>query len=87
MLESSLRFMSMIKSYGWSLTYLFLGIAASGYHHVNYFDEPYRRVAYDDFYACALQVIDINVLSYAEHAQALLVKYIREELRQPRVAE
>jgi hypothetical protein len=35
----------------------------------------------------ALQVIAINVLSFAEHAQAQLVEYIRNDLNQPRMAE
>jgi hypothetical protein len=58
--------MSMFKPDGWSLTYLFLGITAAGFHHVNYFDDEERRAAYDDFYSRALQVIVINVLSFAE---------------------
>ena len=52
------------------------GIAAAGYHHVNYFDEPNRRAHYDDFYGKALQVVQVNVLSFAEHVQTLLVDYI-----------
>jgi hypothetical protein len=86
-LESSLRYMSMLKPDGWSLTYLFLGIAPEGYHHVHCFYGEERRAAYDDFYSLALQVIAINVLSFAEHAQALLVNYIRYELNQPRAAD
>jgi hypothetical protein len=36
---------------------LFLsGIAAQGYHHVNYFDGPTQREHYDDFFGKALQV-------------------------------
>ncbi len=41
------------------------GIAAHGYHHVNYFDCPKRLEHYDDFYGKALQVVDVNVLSFA----------------------
>jgi hypothetical protein len=77
----------MFKPDGLSLTYLFLGIAAVGYHHVQYFDGEERRAAYINFYSLALQVIAINVLSFAEHAQALLVNYISDELNQPRAAD
>ncbi len=63
------------------------GIAAAGYHHVNYFDGPKRREHYDDFYGKALKVVDVNVLSFADHVQALLVDYIRDMLAQPRAAE
>jgi hypothetical protein len=49
------------------------GIAAAGYHHVNYFDGPKRREHYDDFYGKALKVVDVNVLFFADHVQALLV--------------
>ncbi len=58
-----------------------------GYHHVNHFDGDHRKDAYDDFFARALQVIAINVLSCAVHAQALLVEYIRNDLSQPKAAE
>ncbi len=60
------------------------GIAAAGYHHVNYFDCPEQREHYD--YGKALQVVDVNVLSFADHVQALLVDYICDILVQPRVA-
>jgi hypothetical protein len=63
------------------------GITAAGYHHVNDFDGPKRREHYDDFYGKALQVVDVNVLSFADHVQALLVDYICDILAQPRAAK
>jgi hypothetical protein len=63
------------------------GIAAAGYHHINYFDGPNRREHYNDFYGKALQVVDVNVLSFASHVQALLVVYLCYRLEQPRAAE
>ncbi len=71
MLEPSLRYVSSLNPMDVYENYLFLGIAASGYHHVNYLDGDLRRDAYDEFYARTLQVIAINVHSFAEHAQAL----------------
>jgi hypothetical protein len=62
------------------------GIAAHGYHHVNYFDGP-KRQEHDYFYGKALQVMDVNVLSFASHVQALPVDYIHNRLVQPRAAE
>ncbi len=53
---------------------------------MNYFDGEDRRDAYDNFNARALQVIATNVLSFAEHAQALLVEYIHKDLNQHRAA-
>jgi hypothetical protein len=49
---------------------LFLsGIATRGlgYHHVNYFNGPKLRGAYNDFYGKALQVVDVNVLTFTTH--------------------
>ncbi len=60
------------------------GIAAAGYHHVGYFDGPKRREHYNDFYCKVLQVVDVNVLSFADHVQALLVVFIRDVLEQLR---
>jgi hypothetical protein len=61
--------------------------AAAGYPQVGYFDGPKRREHYDDFYGKVLQVVDVNVLSFADHVQALLVVFIRYVLEQPRAAE
>jgi hypothetical protein len=63
------------------------GVAAAGYHHVGYFDGHNRREHYDDFYGKVLQAVDVNVLSFACHVQALLVFFIRDVLEQPRAAE
>jgi hypothetical protein len=49
------------------------GIATAGYHHVNCFDGSKRREHYDDFYCKAFQVVDVNVLSFADYFLALLV--------------
>ncbi len=71
---------------------LFLsGIAAHGYHHVNYFNVNYFNGSklqehYDAFFGKALQVTDVNVLSFASHVQALVVDYISNRLVQQRAA-
>jgi hypothetical protein len=59
------------------------GIAAANYHHVHHFTRLDARDKYDLFYKQTLKVNNIAILSFAEHAQALLVDYIRNELKQP----
>jgi hypothetical protein len=63
------------------------GIADAGYYHVDYFDCPKLREHYDDFYGKVLQVVNVNVLSFAYHVQALLVVFIIHVLERPRAAE
>jgi hypothetical protein len=66
---------------------LFLsGIAANGYHHVNYFNGSKLKEHYDAFFGKALQVTDVNVLSFAKHVQALVIDYISNRLVQQRAA-
>ena len=45
------------------------------------------REDYDDFYEQVLRVKNIMIENFAHHAQALLVSYIRDALKQPRAAE
>ena len=66
--------------------YFCSGIAAANSSHVQYFDGPDRRDAYDLFYEQLVRVKDIAVLPFADTAQKLLVTYTREELKQPRGA-
>jgi hypothetical protein len=47
---------------------------------------PKQRKHYNNFYGKVLQVVDVNVLSFANHVQALLVVFIRSVLEQPRAA-
>ncbi len=63
------------------------GITAAGYDHVGYVDCPKQREHYNDFYGKIFQVVDVNVLSFAYHVQALLVVFIFYVLEQPRAAE
>ena len=63
------------------------GIAAAGYHHVKYFEGVKAREDYDDFYEQVLRIKNIMIENFADHAQALLVAYIRDILKQPRAAE
>jgi hypothetical protein len=63
------------------------GIIARGYHHITYLNDPKQRDAYDEFVGKALQVVDVNVLTFATHVQALLVDHIRDVLEQPRADE
>ncbi len=42
---------------------------------------------YDEFYEQLVRVKDIASLPFANNAQQLLVKYIREDLGQPRAAD
>ncbi len=66
---------------------LFLsGIAVHGYHDVNYSDSPKLQELYKDFHGKALQSVDVNVLSFTSHVQALLVDYIRDRLEQQSAA-
>ncbi len=58
------------------------GITAAWYHHVGYFNCPKWREHYNDFYGKVLQVVDVNVLSFANHFQALLVVFIYDVLEQ-----
>ncbi len=62
------------------------GIAAAYTAHIQYFDCEDRRDKYDDFYIQLVRVKDIATLPFADNAQQLLVKYIREDLGQPRAA-
>ena len=45
------------------------------------------REKYDEFYEHVLKVKNIMIEKFAEHAQALLVDYICNVLKQPRAAE
>ncbi len=88
LLQSSHRYISFILAiYSITDPLFWSGIAAAGYHHVVYFNCPKRREHYDDLYGKVLQVVDVNVLSFANHVQALLVVFIRDVLEQPRAAE
>ena len=53
---------------------------------MQYFDGVDRRDKYDEFYEQLVRVKDIATLPFADIAQTLLVKYVREDLRQPRAA-
>ncbi len=55
--------------------------------HIQFFDGVDRRDRYDKFYEQLVRVKDIATLPFADNAQKLLVKYIREDLGQPRAAE
>jgi hypothetical protein len=88
LLQSSHRYFSFIfVMYLITDPLFWSGIAAAGYHHVDYLDSPRWREHYDDLYGKVLQVVDVNVLSFADHVQALLVVFILDVLEQPRVAE
>jgi hypothetical protein len=63
------------------------GITAAGCHHVNYFNSPNQSKHYGEFYCKALKVVDVNVLSFASHVQALLVLYLCDRLAQQRQEE
>ncbi len=63
-----------------------VGIAAAYTSHVQYFDGEDHRDKYDDFYIQLVRVKDIASLPFADNAQQLLVKYICEDLGQPRAA-
>ncbi len=63
-----------------------VGIAPAYNSHVQYFDGEDRRDKYDEFYEQLVRVKDIAALPFADNAQKLLVKYIREDLGQPRAA-
>ena len=55
----------------------FVGIAAAGYHHVNYFKGVDAREKYDSFFEKVLKVKDVAMSTFAERVQRLLVDYIR----------
>ncbi len=47
--------------------FLFAGIAAANYSHVQYFND---RVTYNEFYGIMLRVVGIAVLSFADTDQS-----------------
>jgi hypothetical protein len=65
----------------------FSGIAAAGYHRVNYFKGVDARERHDNFFEKVLKVKDLSVLTFADLVQRLLVDYIRDVLLQPEAAE
>ncbi len=66
--------------------YCHTGIAAANTAHVQYFDRVDCRKKYDEFYEQLVRVKDIATLSFANDAQQLLVRYVRDDLRQQRAA-
>jgi hypothetical protein len=75
----------LFPSHVWHAFYA--GIAAVNYHHVQHFEGPDARDKYDLFYKQTLKVKNIAILSFVEHAQALLVDFIRNELQQSGAAD
>jgi hypothetical protein len=63
-----------------------IGIAAANISHVQYFDGVDRRDKYDEFYEQLVRVKDIATLPFADDAQQPLVRYVREDLGQPRAS-
>jgi hypothetical protein len=64
-----------------------LDLAAANTSHIQYFEGVDRRDKYDELYEQLVRVKDIAALPFADNAQQLLVKYIREDLRQPWAAQ
>ncbi len=62
------------------------GVAAANCHHVHHFEDVDARDMYDLFYKETFKVKNIAILSFAKHAQTLLVDYIRNVLKQPGAA-
>jgi hypothetical protein len=65
---------------------LFSGIAAAGYHRVNYFKGVDTRGKHNIFYEKVLKVKDVAIFTFADFVQLLLVDYIRDVL-QPEAAD
>ena len=63
-----------------------LGIAAANTFYVQYFDGEDRRDKCDLFYEQFVRVKDVEVLTFSNHVQRLLVKYTRNDLGQPRAS-
>ena len=63
-------------------------IAVANTSHVQYFDGEDSRDKYDVFYKqlVTVRVLYVAVLTFADHAQQLLVTYTLEDLGQPRAA-